>query len=87
MKKTETARGIQDVVKGLVKDIANYKSIFNPDIEVDATTYKIDNYLNKNINEIKSNLENRFNNVVIIGNGNVSLDCARILLKDVLPKR
>lgn len=69
MKKTETARGIQDIVKGLVKDIANYKSIFNPDIEVDATTYKIDNYLNKNINEIRTNLENKFSNVIIIGSG------------------
>lgn len=69
MKKTETARGVQDVVKGLVKDIANYKSIFNPDIKVEATTYKLDNYLNKNISIVKSDLENKFSEVIVIGNG------------------
>lgn len=68
-KKTENARGIQDIVKGLVKDIANYKSIFNPNIKVDATTYKIDNYLNKNVSEVKKDLENKFSEVVVIGNG------------------
>ena len=65
----ESAKGIQEVVRGLVKDIANYKSIFNPNIKVDATTYKLDNYLNKNINSIKSELENKFNEVIVIGNG------------------
>lgn len=65
----ESSKGIQEVVRGLVKDIANYKSIFNPDIKVDATTYKLDNYLNKNISEVKSDLENKFNEVIVIGNG------------------
>lgn len=69
MKKTETARGIQDVVKGLVKDIANYRSIFNPDINEKTTTYKLENYINKSVNEIKKDLENKFNEVIIIGNG------------------
>ena len=66
----ESSKGIQEVVRGLVKDIANYKSIFNPDIKVDATTYKLDNYLNKNISEVKNDLENKFNEVIVIGNGN-----------------
>jgi len=69
MKKTETAKGIQDIVKGLVKDIANYKSIFNPNIKVEATTYKLDNYLNKSVSSVKSDLESKFNNVIIIGDG------------------
>ena len=56
-------------VKGLVKDIANYKSIFNPDLEVDTNTYKINNYFNKNVNEVKKDLENKFKEVIIIGNG------------------
>lgn len=65
----ESSKGIQEVVRGLVKDIANYKSIFNPDIKVDATTYKLDNYLNKNINSIKNDLEQKFSEVIVIGNG------------------
>ena len=73
-KKTPNAKGIQDVVKGLVKDIANYKSIFNPNVKVDATTYKLKNYLNKNINELKKELQNKFSEVVIIGNGDKIID-------------
>lgn len=69
MKKTETSKGIQNIVKGLVKDISNYKSIYNPNIKTDATTYKIDNYLNKNISAVKKDLESKFNNIIIIGNG------------------
>lgn len=65
----DSARGIQEVVRGLVKDIANYKSIYNPDIKENATTYKLDNYLNKSINSVKSELENKFSEVVVIGNG------------------
>lgn len=69
MKKTETSKGIQNIVKGLVKDISNYKSIYNPNIKTDATTYKIDNYLNKNISTVKKDLESKFNNIIVIGNG------------------
>lgn len=65
----ESAKGIQDVVRGLVKDIANYKSIFNPNIKVDATTYKLDNYLNKTVASVRKELENKFKNIVVIGNG------------------
>ena len=64
-----TAKGVQDIVKGLVKDISNYRSIFNPDLVTDATTYKLDNYLNKSISSVKSDLESKFSEVVVIGNG------------------
>lgn len=69
MKKTETARGIQDITKGLIKDISNYKSIFNPNVNSNSNTYKLGNYINKNINDIKKELEDNFNNIVVIGNG------------------
>ena len=58
----------KELTKGLVKDISNYKSIFNPNISTDATTYKMGNYLNKNIYDVKKELENKFKNVIIIGN-------------------
>lgn len=69
MKKTTTQRGIVNIVKGLVKDISNYKGIYNPDLKTDATSYKIENYLNKNIELVKSDLENKFSEIVVIGNG------------------
>ena len=60
--------GIESIVKGVVKDTSNYKSIYNPDINAEATSYKIENYLNKNVEEIKSDLEKKFSQVVVIGN-------------------
>ena len=64
-----TAKGVQDIVKGLVKDISNYRSIFNPDLVTDATTYKLDNYLNKSVSSVKSDLESKFSEIIVIGNG------------------
>jgi len=68
------SRGIQNVVTGLVKDIANYKSIFNPNVKVEASTKIVDNYLNKNINSVKNELEDTFSDVVVIGNKNIVID-------------
>lgn len=68
------ARGITSVVRGLVKDISNYKSIFNPDVKVESSTYKLGNYANKSVSAVKSELENIFNDVIIIGNGDKVID-------------
>ena len=70
----ESSKGIQEVVRGLVKDIANYKSIFNPNLNEDLTTYVMENYLNKNVDVVKSDLEKKFSEVIIIGNGNKIID-------------
>ena len=64
-----SSRGVNNIVKGLVKDISNYKSIFNPNVKVESNTYKLSNYTNKNINTIKKELEQVFSEVVIIGDG------------------
>ena len=69
MKDTYGTKGIQNVVRGLVKDISNYKSIYNPNVKVDASTYMLDNYSNKNTSAVKTELENIFDNIVIIGTG------------------
>lgn len=68
------ARGITSVVRGLVKDISNYRSIFNPDVKVESSTYKIGNYVNKNLSTIKNELDNAFDNVIVIGNGDKIID-------------
>ena len=69
MKDTYGTRGIQNVVRGLVKDISNYKSIYNPNVKVDASTYMLDNYSNKNTTAVKTELESIFDNIVVIGTG------------------
>ena len=66
-------RGIQDTVKGLVKDIANYRSIYKT-VEESSSTYKLESYVNKDTNTIKNSLKDIFDNVIVIGNGNVIVD-------------
>ncbi len=70
LKKSYSSKGIQNIVKGLVKDISNYKGIYNPTISTDIASYNIDNYINKNINTVTSSLKDKFSNVIVIGNGN-----------------
>lgn len=65
-----SAAGLNLIVRGLVKDISNYKGIYNENINTDATSYIIGNYLNKDIKTVKEDLENKFSEVVVIGNGN-----------------
>ena len=69
MKDTYGTRGIQNVVRGLVKDISNYKSIYNPNVKVDASTYMLDNYSNRSTTAVKTELESIFDNIVVIGTG------------------
>ncbi len=69
-----STRGIQNIVKGLVKDISNYKGIYNSESEVEASTYKLGNYLNKKVDTVKSELKSVLSDVVIIGNGSKIID-------------
>ena len=69
LKKNYSARGIQNIVKGLVKDISNYKGIYNPDINTDATSYIIENYKNKSLDTTLNDLKEKFSDVIVIGNG------------------
>ena len=64
-----SSRGIQEVVRGLVKDISNYKGIYSGDVKVESSTYKLDNYLNKDLNAVKKELNPIFSDVVVIGSG------------------
>lgn len=67
-KKTYTQKGVSNIVKGLVKDIANYRSIFKNE-ETDATTFKIDDYSNQNLVMVLDNLKDKFKEIVVIGDG------------------
>ena len=72
-KKTYTQKGVSNVVKGLVKDIANYRSIFKNE-ETDATTFKIDDYSNQNLVMVLDNLKDKFKDIVVIGDGDKIVD-------------
>lgn len=72
-KKTYTQKGVSNVVKGLVKDIANYRSIFKNE-ETNATTFKIDDYSNQNLMMVLDNLKDKFKDIVVIGDGDKIVD-------------
>ena len=72
-KKTYTQKGVSNIVKGLVKDIANYRSIFKTE-ETDATTFKIDDYSNQNLVMVLDNLKDKFKDIVVIGDGDKIVD-------------
>lgn len=72
-KKTYTQKGVSNIVKGLVKDIANYRSIFKNE-EIDATTFKIDDYSNQNLVMVLDNLKDKFKDIVVIGDGDKIVD-------------
>jgi penicillin-binding protein 2B len=63
------ARGLTSIVKGLVKDISNYKGVYNSDVSEEVTSYQIDNYMNKDIDVVLPELDKKFSDVVVIGNG------------------
>lgn len=72
-KKTYTQKGVSNIVKGLVKDIANYRSIFKNE-ETNATTFKIDDYSNQNLIMVLDNLKDKFKDIVVIGDGDKIVD-------------
>ena len=72
-KKTYTQKGVSNIVKGLVKDIANYRSIFKNE-ENNATTFKIDDYSNQNLVMVLDNLKDKFKDIVVIGDGDKIVD-------------
>ena len=58
-------------VKELVKNIAKYKNLYNEEeTNNKEEEFKVDSYINKNIDEIKSTLESKGLNVIKLGNGN-----------------
>ena len=69
IKKTNTSRGLTNIVKGLVKDIANYKNIYSTKVNTDINSYTIDNYINKNTDDVLLELKDKFENIVVIGDG------------------
>ena len=62
---------LPEAVKELIKNISKYKGMFNNKVEntVDVTN-TLSSYVNKNVTDVKSELENNKLNVVVIGNGN-----------------
>jgi len=61
---------LTEPIKELIKNISKYKGMFSEEKTNNKELYKLDTYINKNIEEIKDELERNNIDVVIIGNGN-----------------
>ena len=63
------------MTKNIVESIAKYKNLSERESNKDESKYVIlDNYLNKNVEEVSSTLQSNGLNVLKIGNGSVIID-------------
>lgn len=66
-----SVNNLATVVKKVVEEVANYKNITETESAMDETKIiKINNYINKNIDEVNYELSSKGLKVVIIGDGN-----------------
>lgn len=70
--------GLYTNVKSLMQNIAKYKNMFTDITEKQTVSYKVKSYLNKNVSEIKAELEANGIRPIIIGDGD------RIIKQSVL---
>jgi len=57
-------------IKELIQNISKYKGMFsNQETDVDNITYKLDTYINKNVSNVKQELELNNLDVIVIGDG------------------
>lgn len=72
MQRSYNSKVLPETVKTIVKDTAKYLGIFDetPELNKEVTTYKLNNYKNKQIEEVKANLELLGANYIVFGNGN-----------------
>jgi len=60
---------LTEPIKELIKNITKYKGIFSDDKIKYEELYKLDLYINKDVNSVKEELENNNLDVIVIGNG------------------
>jgi penicillin-binding protein 2B len=61
--------GLYTNIKSLMENIAKYKNMFTEVTEKETTTYTVKSYLNKNVEDVKAELEEQGIKVSIIGDG------------------
>ena len=60
---------LTEPIKELIRNITKYKGIFSEEKTNNKELYKLDTYINKNIEDVKEELENNNLEVIVIGNG------------------
>ncbi|NLC48703.1 MAG: PASTA domain-containing protein, partial [Tenericutes bacterium] len=72
--KLSNSNYMKTAVKGLVKDVATYLNIYDKSIEEDSITYTTKSYINKKIEDVKSDLIQYKMEPIIIGDGDKIID-------------
>lgn len=73
--KPNTANALSYVVKSVVENTSKYYNIYDEvELSTSEVSYTLDTYMNKNIEEIKKELENNGVIVEVIGNGNTIIN-------------
>lgn len=76
MQRSYNSKVLPETVKTIVKDTAKYLGIFEeaPELNKEVLTYKLDNYKNKHIDEVKLKLNEKSATYVILGDGQKVID-------------
>lgn len=76
MQRSKDSNVLPNTVKEIVKDTSKYLGIFKqvPEENKEVSSYKLDNYKNKQITDVKSNFDNMGANYVVFGNGTKVID-------------
>lgn len=71
MQRSYNSKVLPETVKTIVKDTAKYLGIFEeaPELNKEVITYELSNYKNKQIEEVKTNLDSVGASYVVFGNG------------------
>ena len=71
MQRSYDSKVLPNTVKTIVKDTAKYLQIFEeaPELNKEVSTYKLDNYVNKGVEEVKEILNEKGAKYVVFGNG------------------
>lgn len=76
MQRSYNSKVLPETVKTIVKDTAKYLGIFDesPELHKEVTTYELQNYKNKQIEEVKQSLNENNAKYVVLGDGGVVID-------------
>ncbi len=73
-KKPNSVNALAEPVKEIVKNISKYYNIYEDQTTTSSKTFDLGNYLNQDVDAIKTNLENKGLKVITIGDGNIVIN-------------
>lgn len=74
VRKSDTSYPLRDTFLSVAKNVTNYLSVFDNDNSSVLSNYKVDNYLNKNFDEVEKVLKKENVRFLRLGDGNKILD-------------